>query len=160
VVRNITENVYWNSNLIYNPSYYYSVGYSQMNLTAFLFDIAHQPYVYLDCRDCSHWTHLQSNALGLSGQYNTLGNSFRTNYVQDMGTDYWHQWSFNFHQVGYFWGLMVSDFAAAGDGDGDPSHPPHTLSLSKGDITLTDYLDVLTEDSWVHSTGVGICSPF
>jgi hypothetical protein len=89
-----------------------------------------------------------------------VGNGFTTNFVRDMGREYWHQWGFNFHQVGYFWSLKVGDMAAACDGDGDPLHPPHTEAIARGQVTLLEYLDMFTEDSWVHPTGIGICSPF
>jgi hypothetical protein len=128
VVRNIVTNVYWNSNLIYNPSYSYSYAYHMMDLTSFLADVASQPFVYLDCRDCSHWTHIQSNALGLSGKYNTIGESFPTNYVLDghlsIGTR-----GTSILNRGLVWDTGGSGGCSIGWGR-QLSAPPHTLLLN------------------------------
>lgn len=165
-LEDLTYELY-NCGAEYSPYENYTRGsYTNLDLTDLLDDLSSNPNnVEMDCRDFSNFLQVLLNSLGGDSEYNRIDRTtypyyFIYNYLYPAGwgsKEYPDGW--NYHQVGWY-NSKVADAATKIDNDADPTSSPHSWKLADGDMTLSAYIDKLTETTDVSSVATGTCTVY
>jgi len=161
VASSITQSIY-NSGAIYDGNdwhYTYpnpSNSYDNFYLKALLNQL-YSPAT-MDCRDFANLTHVATNSLGLSAQYNVIKGNGDTFHTRDIlaAQGSWEPTDWHFHQVGW-WNSKVCDASLQLDISTTGSH---IGKQSQGDMSFSEYITKLTVDTTVHSLTTGIANSF
>jgi hypothetical protein len=159
IISFLTNSLY-NSGVVYDGGTHYTKNsYTNLDLTLLLSHLPNPDEMEMDCRDFSNFLTVLTNALGAIGECNRIYMHCDYNYLFPAGwpskayPDYW-----NYHQVGWY-NSKVADAATKIDNDSDPTSSPHDWKLAVGDMTLSNYLDKLTE-YYVESEYIGTCTVY
>jgi hypothetical protein len=163
IVSHLTSSLH-NSGVTYDPTGHYTQPSggdlnNAFSLTQLLYDINDNiSNVDMDCRDFSNFLNVLSNSLGVDGYFKILSRSdsqlFAYNYIHPANLSWMNgvgnEWAF--HQVAWYWNSDVADASADLDGEGDPSEYPCTDLFVNGNMSLSNYLQLFTNDSAVQCT--------
>ncbi len=144
-------------------SHYTRNSYTNLDLTNLLNDLPNPSSVEMDCRDFSNFIQVLLNSIGGQCQYNRIDRTsypyfFTTNYILPANGN-WGTVNWNYHQVGWN-NSKVADASLKIDNDSDPTSSPHSAKLARGDMSLSSYIDKLTETPDVSSVAVGTCTVY
>ena len=154
----LTEELY-DCGVKYDGGTHYTVSsYTNLNLTLLLNHLSNPSIREMDCRDFSNFLQVLLNSLGGNCQYNRIGYSFYYNYLLPAGRSSVFNGYWNYHQVGWY-NSKVADAATKIDNDSNPRSSPHSWKLAKGDMTLSAFIDKLTDYN-ISSVATGTCTVY
>jgi hypothetical protein len=165
VIEALTTNLY-SSKAFYNSSEHFTIpNYTNFNLSLLLVHWDSLNTVMMDCRDFANFLHVLANALGIDcGYYNVdLDEDHYLNCLKPSGwpgdgISCYTKW--DYHQFAWY-NSMVADASTMIDTDSNPtgSSSYHIWALAKGNMSLSYYLDKLTEYG-TGSVQTGKCIPY